>query len=177
MKDAKTWMFVFLLILLIVFFAIFFFQQTFSPIKDGLHLKYITTLYSAKTQVVSEQNMLFLKIDKKHYQVDVESTGFLENQQKYIVDKYFRNKNGVFLSGPTAAVLWIEPYLLKIGNNIPAGEVIKFTKWHGYFVAVVQDQALANCYGFYERNTGIQVGYINCFSANKLITIIKENNF
>ncbi len=176
MRIIKTKIIIFLLAVVLVLFSVYLFLITFSPIKDGLHLKYATTLYLAESQIVSEQDMLFSKIDEKYYRVDVASTGFLENQQKYIVDKHFIGKEGCSLSGPTAAVLWTAPYLLWIGNNVAAGEVIKFTKWHGYSAAVVQDPALANCYGFYDRKTGIQIGYINCFSANKLLTVIKEDN-
>ena len=80
------------------------------------------------------------------------------------------------MPGPSAAVLWSAPYLLWIGNQIAAGEVIKHTNWNGYSVAVVQDPALGNCYGFYERVTGLQVGYMNCFTQQKIVTVIKETN-
>ncbi|MBU1043466.1 MAG: hypothetical protein KJ915_03595 [Candidatus Omnitrophica bacterium] len=174
MKIIKTRFIIALIIVLAV--VIWDFQKTVSPIKDGLDLKYITTLRSAGNNNISEQHLLFKKKNKKDYQVNIESTGFLANQQTYIVDENFLDENGSFLPGPTAAVLWTDPALLSIGNNLTAGEVIKFTVWEGYAVAVIQDPALANCYGFYDRKTGLQVGYINCFSVNKLITVIKENN-
>ncbi|MBU1087579.1 MAG: hypothetical protein KKD05_08730 [Candidatus Omnitrophica bacterium] len=177
MRIVRFEVIVFLLILLIFSILIWGFQKTVSPIKDGLCLKYITTLCSVKDNNVSEHNLLFKKKNKNYYQVDFKSTGFLENQQTYIVDKNLLDATGMALPGPTAAVLWIAPALLSIGNNLAAGEVIKFTIWKGYSVAVVQDPALANCYGFYDRKTGIQVGYMNCFSSNKLLTVIKAIDY
>jgi len=147
-----------------------------SPLKDGLYLRYETTLLGVQENNIAIHEIRFRKKNKKYYQVKVQSSGFLDNEQTYTIDRYFNNENNMLLPGPTAAVLWIEPYLLWIGNNIAAGEVINHSNWKGYSVAVVQDPALNNCYGFYDRKTGLQVGYMNCFTSQKILTILKEKN-
>lgn len=144
-----------------------------SPLKDGLYFKYETTLNNQSKTI---HELRFIKKAKNEYQVEIRADGFLSAKQTYIINKYFIDHTGVSLPGPSAAVLWSAPYLLWIGNQIAAGEVISHINWHGYSVAVVQDMSLANCYGFYERNTGLQVGYMNCFSPQKLLTILKETN-
>jgi hypothetical protein len=176
MKQIKSGYIIFLLIILILSGVFWFFQQEVNFLKDGLCLKYETTLPAASNQIKATHVLRFIKKNGNHYQVNIQSDGFLAGNQTYIIDKYFTNERGESLPGPTAAVLWSAPYLLRIGNNLAAGEVIEYANWHGYSVAVVQDPFLANCYGFYERKTGLQVGYINCFTPQKLLTVIKETN-
>ncbi|MFH1062815.1 MAG: hypothetical protein V1747_08065 [Candidatus Omnitrophota bacterium] len=176
MKNINSVFIAFLQAVLVLAAVLWVFQQSGSPLQDGLYLKYETTLNAVNAQLKTTHELRFTKKEKKQYQVDIQADGFLPDHKSYIIDKYFIDQEGVSLPGPSAAVLWSAPYLLWIGNQTAAGEVIKHTNWKGYSVAVVQDPALANCYGFYERNTGLQVGYMNCFSSQKLLTVLKETN-
>lgn len=173
MKNRRYLIIMFLLVVLILAAVCWIFQQMGSPLKDGLYFKYETTL---NNQRITTHELQFIKKANNVYQVEIQSDGFINAKQTYIINKYFITKTGVSLPGPSAAVLWSAPYLLRIGNQIAAGEVISHANWQGYSVAVVQDMSLANCYGFYERNTGLQVGYMNCFTAQKLLTVLKETN-
>ena len=80
------------------------------------------------------------------------------------------------MGGPIGALLWINPHWLRIGAVVSAGEVIQRRSWNGYDVYVVQDPCLPNCYGYYEAKTGLQVGYLNCWSGMKLRAELKETN-
>jgi hypothetical protein len=161
------------IVLLILAAVLWIFLKSGSPLKDGLYLKYETTI---NRQCATTHELRFAKKNKNEYQVDIQAEGFLSADQTYIINKYFIDQTGVSLPGPSAAVLWSAPYLLWIGNQITAGEVISHMNWQGYSVAVVQDMSLSNCYGFYDRHTGLQVGYMNCFTSQKILTVLKEKN-
>jgi hypothetical protein len=153
-----------------------YFYYFYSPIKDGLYFKYQTTVKDYPSLPDTIHKIRFVKKSGDKYQVTVDGQGLFKADKTFIVNKYFVAKDKLPMAGPTAAVLWVKPYSMRIGAKLIPGEVIKFTKWQGYSVAVIKDTVLVDCYGFYDRKTGIQVGYHNCCMPQKIITRLVVSN-
>ncbi|MDD5747227.1 MAG: hypothetical protein PHO30_08200, partial [Candidatus Omnitrophica bacterium] len=152
--------------------AYYFYPAT--PLKDGLFLKYGISLRGIPSG--AEYTVSFQRGRNGWYNARMQTTGFMQNDCSLLVDRYFRDKNGINVFGPIGALLWINPRGLRIGSNVPAGEVIQRREWNGHAVYVIQDPRLPNCYGYYELKTGLQVGYVNRWSSMKLHAELKETN-
>lgn len=171
MKKNSTLIAIFLIVGFLLAWGIF---QRLTPIKDGAYLRYETTRRGIDEKTSHE--FTFTKTKNSKFLVDVKSTGLLEGTMSCEVDRYFKDQNMATLHGPIGAVIWISPSSLRIGKVVAAGEVIKETTWEGYDVYVIQDLFLPNCYGYYDKKTGLQVGYYNCWSVEKLTTVLKESS-
>ena len=176
MKKASKPIIAVISALIFVFFLFGYFYFFYSPIKDGLYLEYETIVKASQDVPDTVHKIRFVKKSGDEYQAAVKGNGLFKADNTFSVNKYFILKDGLPMAGPTAAVLWVEPYSMRIGAKLIPGEVIKFTKWKGYSVAVIKDPVLVDCYGFYDRKTGIQVGYYNCCMPHKIITRLVESN-
>ena len=142
--------------------------QERTPIKDGLVLRYEIT--SSQSSQKSFQTISFSK--SKAGMFKVFTTGNSKKEEKDEVDKECFGKDGHLLTGPIGGILWIPPYTMEVGKEVMGSDVSARKQWHGYDVYVVEERNLENCRGYYDAKTGLQIGYQNFWSSEKLEAVL-----
>ncbi len=148
-----------------------------TPMKDGLHLIYETEI-SGDESGTMVHHLIFTQVDKKHFKLHRKTSAtvpLMDEDYEVVLDRYFKDSKGFFEPGPTGGRLWIPPHELKEGK-IKGYEVLREEKWRGYDVYVVKFLSIPEDIGYYEKTTGLLVGYINQHSSTKLYTVLVETN-
>ena len=146
--------------------------QLRTPIEDGLILKY--KISSPLNDQNYSQTISFIKSSSGQFDVIIKTIGVDRKDQKDQVDKEGFNKDGHLLTGPIGGILWIPPYTFEVGGEVMGSDVTERKAWRGFDVYVVKDRNIDNCQGFYDAKTGLQVGYQNFWSPQKLEAILVD---
>ncbi|MFH2138046.1 MAG: hypothetical protein ABII88_06010 [Candidatus Omnitrophota bacterium] len=145
-----------------------------SPLKNNLYLKYELSKQGVEDKGYSDY--VFTLSGRGYFLARMNTEGLFRQKIEDRVDRSFISPEGMILSGPIGGLIWINPQEMKNKETVPGGKVIAREEWQGYDVYVVEYPELENCRGYYDKTSGLQVGFSNHWSIEKLDAVLVDTN-